>query len=120
MALGQRCSTTRTPGPAHSTHALLPWNAYGDWLCAYRHRGTPLKDGVSRLVQNIEFKRADVEWITQWNPGWSKSAYGPVLSSLLSRLSVTQRCVLGFPAPAHPFWTAVRSKVSPPPARTTA
>ncbi len=79
-----------------------------------RHRGTPLKEGVSRLVQNMEFKRADAEWITQWNPGWAKSAYGPVLSPLLSALSATQRCALGFPPPAHPFWTEVRGSCTCP------
>ena len=72
------------------------------------------EEGVSRLVQNMEFKRADAEWITQWNPGWAKSAYGPVLSPLLSALSATQRCALGFPPPAHPFWTAVRGSCTCP------
>lgn len=54
------------------------------------HRGTPLLDGQSRLAHNMEYRRSDAEWITQWNSGWCKSMYGKALPQLLGQLSVTQ------------------------------
>ncbi len=41
------------------------------------------------------------------HPGWAWKMYrrGMVLERLIARASVDQRCVLGFPAPGHAYWT---------------
>jgi hypothetical protein len=84
------------------------------------HRGSPLKDGADRVVQNITFKRAGAEWITNWNDGWGKTMYdeGMPLRRLMATASLDQRAVLGFPAPGHRYWTpgtieAVQSRYGP-------
>ena len=84
------------------------------------HRGSPLKDGADRVVQNITFKRADVEWITNWNDGWGKTMYddGMPLRRILATASLDQRAVLGFPVPGHRYWTkgtieAVQARYGP-------
>jgi hypothetical protein len=72
------------------------------------HRGTPLKTGTRRLVQNLTFRKASSEWISVLHPGWAWKMYQPgmMLERLIAQASVDQRCVLGFPAPGHPYWTA--------------
>ena len=81
-------------------------------LLLYRHdlwhRGTPLTRGARRLAQNLTFRLAPAEWISTLHAGWAWAAYRPskVLERLIATASVEQRCVLGFPAPGHPYWTA--------------
>jgi hypothetical protein len=72
------------------------------------HRGTPLLPGKQRVVQNLTFRKAESEWISTLHPGWAWKMYRRDLSveSLIARASVDQRCVLGFPAPGHPYWTS--------------
>jgi hypothetical protein len=50
----------------------------------------------------------EAEWLTRWHRGWSRHVFDPEQrwEQLLSRLSVAQRTVLGFPPPGHRFWTA--------------
>jgi len=80
-------------------------------LLLYRHdtwhRGTPLEPGTRRLAQNLTFRRAASEWISVLHTGWSWAMYRPsgVMERLIAEASVEQRCVLGFPAPGHPYWT---------------
>ena len=71
------------------------------------HRGTPLVPGKRRLVHNLTFRKAASEWISVLHPGWAWKMYrrGMVLERLIARASVDQRCVLGFPAPGHSYWT---------------
>eukprot|EP01044_Picomonas_judraskeda_P001271 COSAG03_NODE_72_length_14536_cov_62.546336_15_plen_121_part_00 len=83
-------------------------------------RGSPLMEGADRVVCNITFKRADHEWITNWNDGWGKTMYddGMPLRRLIATASLDQRAVLGFPAPGHRYWTpgtieAVRARYGP-------
>ena len=80
-------------------------------LLLYRHdtwhRGTPLRLGTRRLAQNLTFRRAASEWISVLQPGWAWAMYGrdQRMERLLAGASVEQRCVLGFPAPGHAYWT---------------
>ena len=84
------------------------------------HRGTPLLPGAKRLVQNLTFRRSDCEWISTLHTGWAWAMYRPskVMVRMLATASVDQRCVLGFPAPGHPYWTrttldGVRARLEP-------
>jgi hypothetical protein len=84
------------------------------------HRGTPLVPGKRRLVHNLTFRKAGSEWISVLHEGWAWKMYrrGMGLERLIAQASVDQRCVLGFPAPGHPYWTpetveAVRARYGP-------
>jgi len=84
------------------------------------HRGTPLVPGKRRLVHNLTFRKAASEWISVLHPGWTWKMYqrGMVVERLIAEASVDQRCVLGFPAPGHAYWTpetveAVRARYGP-------
>nr|MDJ0868313.1 phytanoyl-CoA dioxygenase family protein [Myxococcota bacterium] len=80
-------------------------------LLLYRHdtwhRGTPLAPGTMRLAQNLTFRRADSEWISTLHPGWAWAMYrrSRTMERLIAGASVEQRCVLGFPAPGHAYWS---------------
>ncbi len=71
------------------------------------HRGTPLRQGSRRFVQNMTFRKSESEWISVLQRGWAWAMYrrSGVMEKLLSEASVEQRCVLGFPKPGHPYWT---------------
>jgi hypothetical protein len=71
------------------------------------HRGTPIRPGTLRLVQNMTFRKAESEWVSVLQPGWAWAMYrrSRVMESLIATASVEQRCVLGFPRPGHPYWT---------------
>ena len=70
------------------------------------HRGTPVKKGARRLVQNLTFKRADSRWVHVLHPGWTWGMYRPsqTMERLIARSSVEQRAVLGFPPPGDDYW----------------
>ncbi len=70
------------------------------------HRGTPIREGALRLVQNLTFRRARHDWVSTLHVGWAWSMYHPgqPMERLIATLSVDQRCVLGFPAPGDPYW----------------
>ena len=71
------------------------------------HRGTPMKPGTLRLVQNLTFRRADCEWISTLHVGWAWKAYrrDKFLERLIATASLEQRAVLGFPQPASDYWS---------------
>lgn len=71
------------------------------------HRGTPMRPGALRLVQNITFRRADCEWISTLHVGWAWQAYrrNKFLERLIASASLEQRAVLGFPQPDSDYWT---------------
>ena len=71
------------------------------------HRGRPLREGTRRLAQNMTFRKASSEWVSVLQPGWAWAMYRPsqVMEKLIANASVEQRCVLGFPAPGHSYWT---------------
>jgi len=71
------------------------------------HRGTPMKSGQLRLVQNITYRRAECEWISTLHTGWAWAAYrrDKFLEKLIARASLDQRAVLGFPQPGSSYWT---------------
>ena len=75
------------------------------------HRGTAVKPNKSRLVQNLVYRRSDVEWITTWNQGFARSMYGDgekfKMEEIIGKSNPDQRCVLGFPAPGHRYWNQV-------------
>ena len=70
------------------------------------HRGTPLKQGARRIVQNLTYRRADAEWVNTLHPGWSWSMYHPsqFVEQLIATISCEQRTVLGIPPPGHDYW----------------
>ncbi|HIL98374.1 MAG TPA: hypothetical protein EYG51_21065 [Pseudomonadales bacterium] len=70
------------------------------------HRGTPMKPGALRLVQNLTYRRASCEWISTLHTGWAWSAYrdDKFLEKLIARSSLLQRAVLGFPQPDSDYW----------------
>ncbi len=72
------------------------------------HRGTPLRVGSRRLVQNITYRKAAAEWISVLHVGWAWSAYrrNKFLEKLIAQASLTQRAVLGFPQPGSDYWCA--------------
>lgn len=80
-------------------------------LLLYRHdtwhRGTPVNPGTLRFVINMTVRRADAEYISNLHNGWCWSMYeqSMFLEKLIAKLSVSQRCVLGFPKPGHRYWT---------------
>ena len=71
------------------------------------HRGTPMKEGALRLVQNITYRRVECEWISTLHVGWAWAAYrrNKFLEKLIARSSLDQRAVLGFPQPGSSYWT---------------
>ncbi len=73
------------------------------------HRGTPVKLDKFRIVQNLIYRKSNADWITNWNQGFAKKMYGDgkafVPESIIGKSSPEQRCVLGFPAPGHAYWT---------------
>lgn len=71
------------------------------------HRGTPMRSGTLRLVQNITFRRADCEWISTLHVGWAWKAYrrNKFLERLIAGADLAQRAVLGFPQPGSDYWT---------------
>ena len=71
------------------------------------HRGTPMKPGALRLVQNLTYRRAECEWISTLHVGWAWQAYrrDKYLERLISGASLDQRAVLGFPQPGSDYWT---------------
>ena len=70
------------------------------------HRGTPMKPGVLRLVQNLTYRKAASEWISTLHVGWAWKAYrdNKFLEKLIARSSLAQRAVLGFPQPGSRYW----------------
>ncbi len=70
------------------------------------HRGTPVKQGACRVVQNLTYRRAESAWVNTLHPGWSWSMYQPdqAMERLVAAASVAQRAVLGFPPPGSPYW----------------
>ena len=81
-------------------------------LLLYRHdtwhRGTPLEPGTLRLAMNLTFRKAASEWVSVLQPGWAWAMYrrSRTMERLVAEASVDQRCVLGFPPPGHPYWSA--------------
>uniref|UniRef100_A0A0G4HX87 Uncharacterized protein n=1 Tax=Chromera velia CCMP2878 TaxID=1169474 RepID=A0A0G4HX87_9ALVE len=71
------------------------------------HRGTPVRQGQTRLVMNLTFCRADSVFCVL-QKGWSWSMYKPDLyfEKTVAGLSTWQRTALGFPPPGHPYWNA--------------
>ena len=59
-------------------------------------------------ARNKGMDMASSEWISVLQPGWAWAAYRPsrMMERLIATASVDQRCVLGFPAPGHDYWTS--------------
>ena len=72
------------------------------------HRGTPLREGALRIVQNLTYRKASAEWVNVLHPGWSWSMYRPdqFMERLVAESSVEQRAVMGFPPPGSSYWCA--------------
>mmetsp|Transcript_87745 Transcript_87745/g.171616 ORF Transcript_87745/g.171616 Transcript_87745/m.171616 type:complete len:358 (+) Transcript_87745:91-1164(+) len=71
------------------------------------HRGTPLLAGAERFVQNLVFKKAQCDWVNNWNRGTAYSMYSrdQYVEKMIARMSVQQRSCLGFPPPGSAYWT---------------
>ena len=70
------------------------------------HRGTPVNLGQVRRVINLAYRRESCDWLTTWNPGWARNMYDKTfyLEKLITKSSVKQRNILGFPKPGHKYW----------------
>ena len=84
------------------------------------HRGTPLKPSCLRLVVNCTFRKAGSEWISTLHQGWAWGMYrrSMQVEKLIAKISVDQRCVLGFPGVGSSYWNhqtleAVRRRYEP-------
>ena len=86
---------------------ILPNPKCGDVLF-YRldlwHRGTPIKEGHTRFVTNLIYKKRECYWINNWNPGFTKKMYYSHLERFVENLSPLQRSVLGIPLPGDNYW----------------
>ena len=56
-----------------------------------------------RYIHSLSFRKAQSEYCTSWSSGLARALYG-CGEAILTRASIAQRCVLGFPAPGHPYW----------------
>jgi len=76
------------------------------------HRGTPIKLGQTRIVQNLGFKKAHCDWITCWNKGWARKLcdYTNPLERLLQKSSNLQRVCLGIPDNKSNYWNEKKRK----------
>ena len=74
------------------------------------HRGTPMKEGKTRWIQNMAFCRDDAQWVGNWNRSATfsmydcKGSYQGVVEKMIANLSVWQRSVIGFPKPGSKYW----------------
>lgn len=68
------------------------------------HRGTPVKPGEVRYVQNLAWRRKDAEGIQQWNPAFTKKLYSGDLETYIGTLEPEQLETLGFPARDSKKW----------------
>ena len=86
-------------GP-HANAAAVAAAALKIWLGV---SGTAPAVGKHRVIQHLNYRRADAEWI-QWQ------SFPRPMSSMPTRfiggLSPTQRVLLGFPKPGHPYWNS--------------
>ncbi len=92
------------------------------------HRGTPLKTGKTRFVQNMAFIRDDAEWVGNWNRSPTYSMYrckgnknifiDQLVEKLIAKISPWQRSIIGFPKIGHKYWNqytleAVKQRYEP-------
>jgi len=72
------------------------------------HRGTPLKPNSCRYVMNLTFRTCEAVSVNILQRGWSWAMYRRSMSfeKLIASCSVTQRTLLGFPPPGHPYWSS--------------
>jgi hypothetical protein len=80
------------------------------------HRGTPIKPGQFRVVQNLVYRKKECEWVHTWNAGFARKMYYScdrfISEPIIGKASVDQRCVLGFPEPGHSYWNAITLKAT--------
>ena len=78
-----------------------------EFINPYYGTGNAHEPGALRVVHNMTFRRAESEWISVLQAGWSWAMYRrpAVMERLIATSTVEQRCVLGFPKPGHPYWT---------------
>lgn len=71
------------------------------------HRGTPIKEGKIRYVQNLVFKRKNADWVLNWNSSVARKMYqqNKIVEQLIVNSTVEQRTVLGFPDLNSKYWT---------------
>eukprot|EP01121_Diplochlamys_sp_Union-15-3_P001674 TRINITY_DN11453_c0_g1_i1.p1 TRINITY_DN11453_c0_g1~~TRINITY_DN11453_c0_g1_i1.p1 ORF type:complete len:351 (+),score=67.33 TRINITY_DN11453_c0_g1_i1:43-1095(+) len=84
------------------------------------HRGNPVAPSTVRYAHNLVFRRADRDWINNWNAGWATKMYQTtmIVEKLIAQATVQQRNVLGFPSPSHSYWNvrtikSVRARYEP-------
>lgn len=75
MVSGLHCCTGKTAGTVARRSGPVPTHCRTTPRRPVGARWQPLTvvaAGSRRIVENMEYRRADAEWITQWNPGWAK------------------------------------------------
>jgi hypothetical protein len=78
-------------------------------VLAYRpdvyHRGTSLSaPGAARFLLHVAYKPVGTDWLGYQS--WPAAAEGAAWHRFVSRATLRQLTVLGFPEPGHPYWTA--------------
>lgn len=68
------------------------------------HRGSSLRGEAGHRVTLSFAYGADVPWHDF--VAWANRSEEPAMATLVTSLTPTQRCLLGFPAPGDPYWTA--------------
>lgn len=94
---------------AHLYAAEVPATGKAGSVLAYRsdvyHRGTAFTvPGAARYLLVVGYRPAGAEWIGHHS--WPVAGESGAWHRFVSRASVRQLTVLGFPEPGHPYWTA--------------
>lgn len=67
------------------------------------HRGTNLvKENGARYTMQVGFRRAATEWASRL--GWANYSHEKVWYEFVSRASLRQLLLFGFPPPGHEYW----------------
>ena len=87
---------------------IRPVPQLGDVLL-YRHdiwhRGTPVNEDIVRRVLNLTWKKAGIDYIYCWDPGFATSNYSGKVEEMFKKLTPIQRNTLGIPLPGDSYWT---------------
>eukprot|EP01084_Bolivina_argentea_P002433 4488_1 len=71
------------------------------------HRGTPIKYGAIRYVQNMAFIKNNCDWIGNWNQSVARNMYrkDQLIEKMIAKITPFQRSVLfGFPSIGSSYW----------------
>lgn len=93
----------------HLYRAEVPASGPAGSVLAYRsdvyHRGVRMTaPGAARFLLHVAFKPAGTDWLGF--QAWPAAAEAMAWHAFMAGATVRQACMLGFPAPGHPYWDA--------------